>query len=315
MITSFRHISVVGLLSLAFIALAVAIKVSRLGPSPLDLPWSQGTSRSLSTDETFYDSQNQTQVADKKSSPTKSSSLNVTAVAYLVGDVRTGQVLFGRNTAKALPVASMSKLITAIESIDRLSATDPIEVTEAEIAVASDSIRWMPGERFAMNELLYPMLLNSSNVAAEALASSTDRRKFMENMSSYAWEIGMPATYFADPTGLSPQNISTAADFFALARYLYSRRPDILEITRTSTFEVATTSDHGAHIFTSIHPFVDDPNFIGGKTGHTEIARDTLLTIMKVGSRSLAFIVLGSENRKADTEVLIGLAKKSLGVK
>ena len=94
---------------------------------------------------------------------------------------------------------------------------------------------------------------------------------------------------------------------FALARYIYKYRPDIFELTRTQKFSVATTTDHGAHAFFSIHPFVTDPRFVGGKTGHTDEAGDTMLTILHVAGHNLAFIVLGAGNgeRTRDTQLLI----------
>ncbi len=178
--------------------------------------------------------------------------------------------------------------------------------------MASDTSKLYAGEKFPVKDLLYPLLLNSSNVAAEALASSSDRTKFLELMSSYSWEVGMPSTFFADPSGIDPRNESTAKDFFALARYLYSSRPDLLAITRTVGLEVATTSDHGGHLFASIHPFVNDPGFIGGKTGHTPEAKDTLLTIMNIGDQPIAIVIIASDGRERDTRLLISRVQSIL---
>lgn len=236
----------------------------------------------------------------------------ITARSYLVGNVETGEIYYERNSSLVLPVASMSKLITAIGATDKLSLNDPVTISPEAMNVEGDTSRLVVGEIFTAGELLYPMLLKSSNVAAEALASTANRAKFLELMSSYAWEVGMSSTYFADPSGLSPQNISTSRDFFALARYLYKSRPDILAITKTSQYNVATTTEHNAHQFVSIHPFIGDPNFLGGKTGHTPVAKDTLLTIMNIRGTPVAIIVLSSDNRKSDTAYLIGLIKTKL---
>lgn len=237
----------------------------------------------------------------------------VTAAAYLVGDVSTGKIYLERNSRLVLPVASMSKLITAIAATDTLSPTATISITQPEADVASDTSRIGAGESFTVSEILYPLLLNSSNVAAEALASSSDRVKFLELMSSYAWEIGMSSTFFADPSGISPKNISTAGDFFALAQYLYKSRPDILAITRTIATSTATTTDHGAHDFVSIHPYVADPAFLGGKTGHTPEAHDTMLTMFNIGGHPIAIIVLASDDRKSDTAMLRASVETTLG--
>ena len=255
-------------------------------------------------DSSFY-SQEQIDKQKKAVVPVKPP---VSARAYLVGNVETGKVYMEKNSKLVLPVASMSKLITSIESLDTMSSTTEITITESMLGL-SDSVNLKAEEKFTVSELLHVLLLNSSNVAAEALASSTDRKKFLDIMPSYAWEVGMPVTYFADPSGIDPHNVSSASDFFALARYLYKLRPDILAITKTTDYILATTTDHGYHSLFNIHPFVRDPNFLGGKTGHTDEAKDTMLTIIKIGDQPVAVIVLSSDNRKADTAYLIGQVK------
>lgn len=320
---SYRSLALITALCLAFIGLALAIKVSqslpRVSPLPPAAPSTlSGSRQTIAPEASFYE----TAPIAAPSSPsigvtTNSASGNplddlpspqaITAEAYLVGNVRTGQMYLERQGTLVLPVASMSKLVTAIAATDTLSPTTTITITPAETDVPPDGSHLAAGESFMMSELLYPLLLDSSNVAAEALASSSDRTKFLYLMNSYAWEVGMPHTFFADPTGLSPHNAATAEDFFALARYLYKFRPDILALTRTVSISTATTTDHGAHIFASIHPFVTDPRFIGGKTGHTDQAGDTMLTILDIGGQPVAFIVLASEtdHRAEDTDLLI----------
>ncbi len=231
----------------------------------------------------------------------------ITASAYLIGNLTTGKVYASSHPTQVLPVASMSKLITAIVATNTISPTTTIEITPLETNVASDTSNLMAGEKFEFKDLLYPMLLNSSNVAAEAVASSTLRSHFLELMSSSAWEVNMPTAYFADPSGLDPRNQASAKDIFALAQYLYVYRPDILQITRTVHTAVATTSDHGAHSFDSIHPYVKDERFIGGKTGRTLAAGETMLTILRINNEPIAFVVLHSNfgARASDTNLLI----------
>lgn len=232
----------------------------------------------------------------------------VSARAYLVGDVVSGKIYLEKSSRTPMPVASMSKLITAFVATDIVPPETEIVITEEQSSLSPDSSHIRAGEKYTMATLLYPLLLSSSNVAAEALASATnDRGNFLEMMSSYSWEVGMPSSFFADASGLSPDNIASAQDLFALAQYLYNSRGNILEITRTPHAEVATSTDHGAHNFDSIHPFVLDPNFIGGKTGRTPEAGETMLTIMKVKNRVVAVVVLGSMmgGREGDTRLLL----------
>ena len=239
----------------------------------------------------------------------------ITAKAYLVGDVKTGIIYLERNSISPLPVASMSKLITAIVATDIFSPTTTVSITKLNMDVASDTSRIMLGETFTMHELLYPMLLNSSNVASEAIASSSNRSDFLALMSSYSWEVGASTAFFADPSGLDSRNTASARDLFALAKYLYVNRPDILELTRTASTSVATTTEHGAHTFVSIHPFVTDSRFIGGKTGRTTQAGDTMMTILRLDdTHDIVCVVLGSmyNQRARETTILFDRVKKLL---
>ena len=264
----------------------------------------------IKTNDSFYEIlKDETPIDDKKPKIVRSP---ITAKAYLVGNVRTGEVYMVRNKNTVLPVASMSKLITAVESIDQFSLTGTTTIASSTMAYP-DAQKYTEGEIFTIEEALYPLLVSSSNIMAETLASTTSRARFMDLMSSYAWEIGMPSTYFADPSGLSPQNVSSASDFFALARYLFNLRPDILTITKTPKFTLATTTEHGYREINSTHPFVNEANFLGGKTGRTPQARDTMLTILDIKNIPIAFIVLGSEDRKKDTLYLINQVNSIIG--
>lgn len=231
----------------------------------------------------------------------------VSARAYLVGDIEKGEVYIGYNEDAPLPVASMSKLITAAAALYKLGTSTVIEITGESLDNPPDGSNLQLGEKFTVEEILYPLLLSSSNVAAEALASNINRTDFLELMSSYAWEIGMPNTYFADASGVNARNSASALDIFALAEYLVYYEPAILSITKHPSVEISTTTEHGHHDVESTHPFVRDSRFIGGKTGRTPEAGETMLTILTIGGKKLAFVVLGSSygKRESDTRLLI----------
>lgn len=281
----------------------------------------------------FYDNQGLSPASGPSSA--SSSATSITAKAYLVGDVKTGKIYLKLNEAAPLPVASMSKLITAIVAADTISPTTTVRISMDAAAQPIDGSVLLAGERFSPADLMYPLLLSSSNAAAEALASSSSRHDFLAAMSSTAWRFGMKTAYFADPSGLDPHNLASSMDMFALAKYLYASRQDILSITRTVEKSFATTTDyaatttfpayltasgtstatsisyvlsgHGYHDAVSIHPFVKDPRFLGGKTGRTFQAGETMLTILDIDGHPIAFIVLGSAfgHRAADTKLLI----------
>jgi D-alanyl-D-alanine carboxypeptidase len=232
----------------------------------------------------------------------------LTAHAYLVGDIKTGTIYVERNSSKSLPVASMSKLVTAFVATDMMGPTTTIRIASSTLSAPPDTSNLQANESYSLEEILHPLLLSSSNVAAEAISlSKGNRARFMEMMSSYAWEVGMPSSFFADPSGVSPQNAASAKDLFELAKYLVNYRPDILTITRTPEMTLATTTEHGGHLVTSTHPFVNDPRFIGGKTGRTTLAGETMMTILDINGQQIVFIILGSSfgARENDTRILI----------
>lgn len=338
-----RHIFAILIVCIATVGVLAGIKLARdqaalsqVGNSPQDFDGSSP----LSVDPSFYErngmkspvssastankaaSSNPAAASVQKPAPTPSKtapspaySNGVSAEAYLVGNVATGQIYEEQNGTTPLPIASMSKLMTAIVATDTMSPTTTVTITPLEASVYPDLSRIGAGESFAMKEMLYPLLLDSSNIAAEALASTTSRANFLNLMNSMAWEIGLPTSFFADPSGLSPLNQASAEGFFDLARYVYKSRPDLLAITRTVSTAVGTTSEHNAHDFVSIHPFVTDPRFIGGKTGHTDEALDTMLTILNIDGQPIALIVLHSDDRAKDTALLADQISRTLASK
>lgn len=246
----------------------------------------------------------------------------ITARAYIVADIESGEIYFEKNSNKVYPVASVSKLITALAATTEMASSTRIVVGTSTTIVGTTTVsmpeeysKLIVGESFTLDEALYPLLLSSSNIMAEAIASTTYadfgnvnvRTRFLELMSSYAWEIGMPSSYFADASGLNERNMASVKDILELAKYLYKYRNDLLLITKNNTYSVSTTTDHGAHTFISTHPFVNDNRFLGGKTGRTKAAGETMLTILDMNGKKIAFIVLGSGigDRAWDTRRLI----------
>src|SRR6185369_12611206 len=109
-----------------------------------------------------------------------------------------------------------------------------------------------------------------------AYAYSYGYEQFINEMNGFAQEIGMKNTSFQDSSGLSPQNVSNATDLFTLARYLYKSEKDILDISHTPVYDLEENGDHVAHHFVNINPFSSNPNFIGGKTGRTDEAKESM---------------------------------------
>jgi D-alanyl-D-alanine endopeptidase (penicillin-binding protein 7) len=140
----------------------------------------------------------------------------------LVIDQESGEILFGKNTQSTLPIASLTKLMTAIVILDaELEPDELLQVTQADVdRLRRSHSRLQVGTVLTRDELLHLALMASENRAASALANSYPggREAFVLAMNLKAQLLGMSGTRFADPTGLSGRNVSTAHDLAKLVR-------------------------------------------------------------------------------------------------
>lgn len=237
----------------------------------------------------------------------------VTAESYLVANLETGEKYLQLNPNKVTPIASVSKLYTALVVDHLFDPKSELTVTQAMLDAYGDAGHLVMGEKFTPEELLPALLLESSNDAAEVFAQSYGYEKFMNEMNGFAQEIGMHNTSFQDSSGLSPYNFSSANDLFTLARYLYTSEISILEVSRTQVVELATTTEHSGHTWININPFTSREDFIGGKTGRTTEAKEAMVSIFKQTVNNKVYpivvIILRSDfgERETNTEKLLGL--------
>lgn len=149
----------------------------------------------------------------------------VQASAALVLDAQTGEVLYSKNTDRALPIASISKLMTAVVTADaRLDMAQRITLQPEDFVGpkrASSTLR--VGDEMNRAEILLASLMKSENPAAAALARTYPGGKvaFMAAMNKKARDLGMTSTWFGDPTGLDPRNVASAKDLGVLVRTAY----------------------------------------------------------------------------------------------
>ena len=233
----------------------------------------------------------------------------VSAKAYLVADLDTGQVLAERNARTPYPIASITKLMTAIVANENIAYNEKITVTPTSLATYGESGGLVEGEQLLLETLYYPLLLNSSNDAAQAIAEHRGTGYFMNQMNRKAQALGMTRTHFADPSGLSAGNISTAVDLFRLAHYVYDKKEFIFETTTTLQKNTPWEHDDSLRTFTNNNPLRTHPQFIGGKNGYTDEARHTLLSLFNIPisgkDHTIIVIVLQSQDNDGDTLKLL----------
>jgi D-alanyl-D-alanine carboxypeptidase len=226
----------------------------------------------------------------------------VIALSYLVADLKTGTVLLSKNTNLQIPIASVTKLMTAVVSDETLGLDTQTTVTSGAINTYGTQGELKTGEKYSVLNLFYPLLLESSNDAAEALASTKNRDKFISDMNTKAQSLGMLHTSYEDASGLSPNNTSTVTDLFKLAQYISNYRKYIFEITAEKE------KDLGKKTWFSNSRFRSDHEYVGGKNGYTDEALKTQVVLFDEDfngeKRTIAYIVLRSTDVAADIKNL-----------
>jgi len=173
------------------------------------------------------------------------------------------------------------------------------------LAVDPAELTLIANGTYTVKDLLHVMLMPSSNVAAEAMATFYGRAVFVAEMNQRAQSWGMTSTYFDDPSGLSSANQSNAHDLMILAEHVYSSYPQIFAITRTPQTTITELNSGKQYGVKSINNFAGDASFIGGKTGHTNEAQDNLLSVFDYHGHPVLIIVLGTTDRFTDTTKML----------
>ncbi|MBU0998776.1 CapA family protein [Patescibacteria group bacterium] len=235
----------------------------------------------------------------------------VSAKAFLVGDLNTGEVILSKNQNQKFPIASISKLMTALVTKEILNPEDSTQITKTALATEGKNGELKLGEKIKISDLFYPLLLESSNDAAEALAEHFDRDSFIGKMNEIAERLQMTSTIFKDPSGLSSNNQSTVSDLFKLMGYLIQQQPDLLKITTKQSYF------NKKHNWSNISQFLNQDGYLGGKSGYTDSARQTVVSLFNLplgqnGFRPIAITLLQSNDRQKDVEAILKYLNKNI---
>lgn len=232
----------------------------------------------------------------------------VSAEAFLIANADTGEIFLEERPTYMRPIASITKLLTALTVSEYMDGAQVITIAADDRARSGGTPGSLAaGDSFTVGDLLYPLLMDSNNSVANAFARYSDTHEFVRLLNDKAHAMGMYGTHFEDPSGLSKYNISTANDLLTLVRFLHQHRPDVLGITTISSQKI-TAQNGRVYTLRNRNHFADDENFLGGKTGYTDEAKQTMVTLFDIPVGDLhvplVIIVLGSDDRKKDVEAL-----------
>ena len=256
-----------------------------------------------------------TQGSEIQKAPTRNWNVldpRIKAEAVLIQSLDEQFPFFHYNTYKNWPLASLTKLLTAVVVFEDIGINKKILITERAQKTEGEAGGLKSGEIYTARDLLKIMLLTSSNDAAAAFEDYTGSpEEFLKILSLKAEKIGMSQTFLYDGSGLSDLNRGTANDLLRLIKYILGHEPEIINWTRLNEFLVQPINDVNYRTVYNINPLVKNQNFLGGKTGTSEEAGENLISIFSLENYRVVMILLGSPDRVKESEFLLNWVKEA----
>ena len=226
-------------------------------------------------------------------------------------DPHSGEVIYAKNAETTTPIASLSKLMSALVFLEQKPDLQRRATVTLEDRSGGGHTQLRVSESVALGDLLHMSLMCSDNVATRVLARSSgiDHAAFVARMNVKAQELGLAHTRFAEETGLDEHNVSTATE---VARLLHAAAHDPLIQDITTTREYTFASATRDHVFRNTNRLLyGNREILGGKTGYISEAGYCFATWVREDGRDLIAVVLGAPTeatRFADAIRLIAKA-------
>ena len=233
--------------------------------------------------------------------------LDLRSSVALVVDQDTNEVLFEKNKNAVLPIASVTKLMTALVTVDaNLPLEEELQVSQDELVRARIRSNLRPGFEMTRGTALHLALMSSENRAAQLLGRTYPGglARFVEAMNAKAKLLGMNDSHFADPTGLSPENRSSASDLVRLVKAAYEH--DVIRQYSVSG-ELALPVGKRTVSYRNTNRLTDNPDWAIGlqKTGYISAAGRCLVMQAVIERKRVVMVFLdsvGKYSRLGDAE-------------
>ncbi len=240
--------------------------------------------------------------------PCSAKALSVSAKSALLMDATTGQVLYQKNAFVRLPMASTTKIMTAIVAIESFDLEKEIEISPDATGIEGSSIYLYPKERLTMEALLYALLLESANDAATAIAIAVagSNEAFAEKMNEKAQALGLCDTHFENPHGLdSSEHYTTAYDLAKLASYALSNET-FQKICSTYKMKIPLNTDEGVRVLVNHNKMLHlYEGAVGVKTGFTKKSGRCLVSAAKRDGLLLVAVTLSAPDDWNDHKAML----------
>ncbi|MBI4708998.1 MAG: D-alanyl-D-alanine carboxypeptidase [Candidatus Portnoybacteria bacterium] len=233
----------------------------------------------------------------------------LTAQSIYVFETGSGKILLEKSPSEIRPIASLSKLITALVIMENKDLQEKTIVSQNAIETYGEMGNLKANEEITIENLLYALLIESSNDAAVALAESVQggEEKFIELMNQKAEELGLGNTHFSDPSGLNENNASSAKDLSLLMREVI-KYPLLVKIFQTPEIDIKSADGKYNHHLTNSNKLLAKyPEIIAGKTGYIDEAGECMVAILNSPNNQglIVNVILNSQDRIQEMEKLI----------
>ncbi len=232
----------------------------------------------------------------------------VSARGAVLIEADSGEIIFGQNENARLSMASTTKIMTALVALEALPLNTPVTVTEASVGVEGSSIYLTVGETLTLEDLLYALLLESANDAAEtiAVAVAGDVPAFADLMNEKAAELGLENTHFVNPHGLDAEGHYTTAKELAILTAAALENEDFRRICSTKRHTIPLRGNEGVRLLINHNRLLSSyDGCIGVKTGYTKKTGRCLVSAAERDGVRLVAVTLGAPNDWQDhTEML-----------
>lgn len=223
--------------------------------------------------------------------------VKISAQSAAVMDKTTGLILWEKNATAVRPLASITKLMTALVWLENNPGWDSELTMEEADEVNGASNNLMRGETVTAEDLFYLTLVGSDNNAAKALVRSTGLtdEEFVKLMNKKAKALGLQQTVFTEVTGLSEQNVSTALDILSLAKTAFTKE-EIRQATTKKFYNLVTKEGRSEKIVSTNHLLNSYLNIRAGKTGYITASGYCLVAqVDGDNNQEIITVVLGSD--------------------
>lgn len=232
-----------------------------------------------------------------------------------VVEVDSGRVLCVKNADQQMPMASTTKIMTALVAIEKGNLEQVVTATSPAVGVEGSSIYLKEGEQFTLKDLLYGLMLRSGNDSAVAIACAVGGSVdgFVEMMNQKAAELGATHTHFANPHGLPADGHYTTARDLAIISAYAMRNPVFAEIVSTKSITIQPDGEGEARLLQNKNKLLTQFNGATGiKTGYTKEAGKCLVGSAERDGKRVVAVVLGAPDMWNDVQTLMEVSLNAM---